>query len=344
MKTRAPVKVLFCSAAAIFSVAAAPAVPKPDYVLAKTVRLGAPDRWDYVVADSATSRVYVAHGDRVTVLDSRTGTIIGQVEGLPGGTHGIAVSHGTGQGFTDDGDKGEAAAFDLKTLKVLRRIPAAADADGMVEDPATGRIFVVEGDPGTITVIDPKTDTVVSTIQAGEKMEYLAADHAGRVYIAGEARGDMLKVDARTATIVARWPTPNCASPHGLAIDEVGMRAFMGCANQTMMVVDLRSGRVVAQLPTGRGSDAIAFDPNRKRVFSSNGRDGTVSVYRQVSPDRYEPMAAIATMVSARNMAVEPRSGRLFVVGAETDASPTPGGRPRVRPETARVMIYDPVS
>ena len=65
-----------------------------------------------------------------------------------------------------DGEKAEAVAFDLKTLKVLRRIPAADDADGMVADPATGRVFVVEGDPGTITVIDPKSDRAIATIRA----------------------------------------------------------------------------------------------------------------------------------------------------------------------------------
>ena len=344
MKTRRTVKILFCSAAAILVAGAAPSVPKPDYALVKTVPLGTPDRWDYVVADSAASRVYIAHGDRVAVLDARTGTITGEVAGMPGGTHGIAVSRATGQGFTDDGENGVAAAFDLKTLKVLSRIPVADDADGIVEDAATGRIFVVEGDPGTITVIDPKTDSAIATIRAGEKMEYLASDHAGNVFVAGEAHGDLLKLDARTATIAARWPTPGCTSPHGLALDEAGSRVFMGCANQTMLVVDIRSGRVVAQLPIGRGSDAIAFDPVRRRVFSSNGRDGTVSVYRQVSPDNYEVMPTIATVVSARNMAVEPRSGRLFVVGADTEPSATPGGRPRIRPGTVRVMIYAPAS
>ena len=316
----------------------------PGYRLTGTVPLGAPDRWDYVVADPATKRVYVAHGDRVTVLNAGSGRIVGQIEGMPGGTHGIAISTATGQGFTDDGEKAEAVAFDLKTFKVLRRIPAADDADGMVADPATGRIFVVEGDPGTITVIDPRTNKPVATIRAGEKMEYLAADHAGHVFVAGEANGDVLKIDARTAMITARWPAFGCTSPHGLALDEVGRRLFIGCANATMMVIDARSGRLVAKLPIGNGSDAIAWDPIRRRVFSSNGRDGTVSVYQQAGPDRYTALPTISTVVSARNMAVEPRSGRLFVVGADIDSSMTSGGRPRVRPGTVRVMIYAPAS
>lgn len=345
MKTRTTIMASLCAAAALAAPADAGARQAQSagrYVLAKTVPLGAPDRWDYVVADPATARVYIAHGDRLTVLDAASGEVVGQVEGMPGGTHGVAISAATRQGFTDDGERAEAVVFDLKTLRVLRRIPAADDADGMAQDPATGRVFVVDGDPGTITVIDPRTDEVVATIQAGEKMEYLAADHAGHVFVAGEANGDVLKIDASTARIVARWPTSGCTSPHGLALDEAGQRIFMGCANATMVVVDTSSGRVVAKLPIGNGSDAIAWDPVRRRVFSANGRDGTVSVYQQASADRYSVLPTITTVVSARNMAVEPRSGRLFVVGADTDPTAVPGGRPRIRPGTVRVMIYAP--
>lgn len=333
----------FIIAGAALFAAPSPAQLAPAYTLTKTVPLGAPDRWDYVVADAATARVYVAHGDRVTVLDIATGAVVGQVEGMPGGAHGTAIATATGQGFTDDGQKGEAVAFDLKTLQVRARIPAAADADGMALDPATGRVFVGEGDPATITVIDPGTDKVVATIAAGEKVEYLAADRSGHVYVAGEEHSDVLKIDARTVKVVARWPTPACKSPHGLAVDAKHRRIFMGCVNELMVVVDAVSGRVVASLPIGKGSDAIAFDPVRARVFSSNGRDGTVSVYRQVTADRYVAMPTIMTLVSARTMTVDPTSGRLFVVGGDTDPATTPGGRPRIRPGSVRVLMYDPV-
>ena len=328
--------------AALATVGSARTEPDAAYRLVKTVPLGAPDRWDYVVADPATARVYIAHGDRVTVLDETTAEVVGQVEGIPGGTHGIAISTPTHQGFTDDGEKAKAVAFDLRTLRVLKRIPAADDADGMIEEPVTDRVFVVEGDPGTVTVIDPGTDRVVATIDLGEKPEYLAPDGAGNVLIAGEAHSDIVKVDARTATVVARWPTPDCRSPHGLAFDRARARVFMGCANERMVVVDTRSGHLVATLPIGKGSDAIAWDPVRRRLFSSNGGDGTVSVYRQVDADRYTAMPTIPTVVSARNMTVIPRTGRLVVVGADTDPNPA-GGRRLVRAGTVRAMIYDPV-
>jgi DNA-binding beta-propeller fold protein YncE len=330
---------------AIFGAGATTAqvVDPPVYTLTKSIPLGAPDHWDYVVVDRDTGRVYVAHGDRVAVVDGRAGTMIGEVVGIVGGTHGTGISTSTGQGFTDDGRNGLAVAYDLKTLKITKQIVADKDADSIAVDKATGHIFIIEGDPGAITVIDPKSNTVVATIKAGEKMEYGAADGQGTIYVAGNEKKDLLKIDARTNTITARWPTPGCTSPHGLAYDPAGKRLFMGCINSKLMVVDATSGTVVAELPIGRGSDAVAFDAKRRRVFSSNGVDGTITVFQQTAPDSYEALQPVVSAVSGRTMDVDPSTGRLFVAAAATEPSPTPGGRPRPLPGTLRLMIFDPV-
>jgi DNA-binding beta-propeller fold protein YncE len=109
------------------------------------------------------------------------------------------------------------------------------------------------------------------------------------------------------------------------------------------MVVDTMSGKVVAELPIGRGSDAVAFDPKRKRVFSSNGLDGTITVYQQTGPDAYQALDPIATAVSGRTMDVDPATGRLFVLASDVDPPAQAGGRPRPKAGTLRMMILDPV-
>ena len=59
-----------------------------------------------MVHDGATQRVYVAHGDRVSVVDVKNAKVIGEVTGITGGTHGVGVSNATGKGYTDDGKGG----------------------------------------------------------------------------------------------------------------------------------------------------------------------------------------------------------------------------------------------
>ena len=326
--------------AATAQISPALAQPKAAYVVTKAVPLGAPDRWDYVVFDAPSHRVYVAHGDRVSVVDGRDGKVLGQVSGIPGGTHGTAVA--AGKGYTDDGRAGEAVAFDLKTLQTTKHIPAADDADGVVADPTTGHVFVMDGDSGKVTVIDPKTDTVVTNVDLGGKLEAGVAAGDGRVFVEGAEKREVLVIDARSNKVTARWPISSCVSPHGGAYDAAGHRFFASCVNGQMVVLNTDTGAVVATVPIGRGTDSAAWDPKRKLAFSSNGLDGTISVIAQKTPDSYEALAPIPTALSGRTMAIDPASGRLYVAALDVTPSTTPGQRPTPKPGTLRLLFLDP--
>jgi DNA-binding beta-propeller fold protein YncE len=316
--------------------------PAVTYQVTKTVSLGAPDRWDYVVFDAPSHRVYVAHGDRVTVVDGLDGSIIGQIEGYPGGTHGIAVVPALGRGFTDDGHAGEAGAFDLKTLKTSKRIKTAEDADGIVFEPVSGHVFVVNGDTGTVTVIDPKQEKAVADIKGGGKLEAAVAGDDGKLYVNGAEKSEIIRVDTKSNQIDARWAIPGCKSPHGIAIDNKGRRLFASCVNKVLVVVNLDSGATVATLPIGAGTDSAAFDPNRKLIFSSNGRDGTLSILQEKDAQTFVPLATVKTVVSARTMDIDPASGRIYVAAADTMPAATEGGRPTIVPGSLKLLFIDP--
>jgi YVTN family beta-propeller protein len=157
-----------CATAVIAQIvfACAPATEAaPLYRVVKSIPLGAPERWDYASFDAARNRVYVAHGDHLTVVDAAKNIVIGQVGTFPGGTHGsVAVAS---VAYTDDGKAGIAAAFDPSSFRVLKQIPAAPDADGIVYDPVSRHAFVIDGDSGVITVIDPQSNNAIATIKIG---------------------------------------------------------------------------------------------------------------------------------------------------------------------------------
>jgi DNA-binding beta-propeller fold protein YncE len=318
----------------------------PLYTVTKTVALGAPDRWDFVVFDPASHKVFVAHGDRVTVVDGRTGAILGNVEGLQGGAHGIAIVPGTGRGYTDDGRAGTAASFDLDKLNLINTIKADADADAIVFDPTSGHVFVVDGDPGKLTVIDPKSDSAVATIDAGGKLETAVAGDNGKLYVNGEEKREIIRVDTATNQVDGHWPIPNCTSPHGLALDPEAHRLFSSCTNNVLVIVDADTGTTIATLPIGARSDAAAFDPKRKLIFSSNG-DGSLSVIAEKDANTFVTVASVATLRSARTMAVDPVSGRLYVVAADTTVNPSADPsdlrhRYVVTPGSAKLLFLDP--
>jgi len=317
------------------------------YDVTKTVSLGLPDRWDYVVFDLGSQRVYVAHGSKVSVVDGKEGALLGEIGEIPGGTHGIAVSHATGRGYTDDGKAGTAVSFDLSTLKPLKTINAQPDADGIVFDPASGHAFVINGDSGSVTVIDPKTDSVVATIAAGGGLEFGVADGKGELFVNGAEKQEIVRIDTASNKMTANWPIPNCKSPHGLAIDPTLHRLFSTCVNGTMAVMDTDTGKKITALPIGDYSDSAAFDPKRKLIFSANG-DGTLSVILEKDAQTYVSLGSIKTPIGARTMSIDPKTGRLYLAAADvaTIGPPlTPGGRPHVvyKPGSLKLLFLDPV-
>jgi YVTN family beta-propeller protein len=318
-----------------------------DYRITKTVALGSGERWDFVVFDPVGKRVYVAHGDHVTAVNEPDGKVIGQIGTFPGGTHGIAISTATNQGYTDDGKAGTAIAFSLDTLKPLKTIPAAPDADAIIREPLTGHIYVINGDSGSITVIDPKTNTSIATISVGAGLEPGVADGNGALFINGVEKHEIIKIDARTNKVEAHWPMPTCTKPHGLAIDPETRRLFATCANEVLVVLDANNGDNIASVPIGSFSDGAAFDPVRKLIFSSNG-DGTLSVIREKDAQTFIPAGKIKTVPGAKTIAIDPKTGRLFLVGADIakiDPPSKTGGRPHATyvPNSLKLFFFDPI-
>jgi YVTN family beta-propeller protein len=317
-----------------------------SYHITKSISLGLPDRWDYVVFDPDSQRVYVAHGDRITVVDGQSGAVIGTVEGMPGGTHGVAISHATGKGYTDDGKAGVAVEFDLKTLKVVKRIKAESDADGIIFDPMSGHVFVIDGDSGKLTVIDPKTDAVVATVDGGGGLEFGDTGNNGKFYVDGAEKNEVVRVDTATNLADAHWAMPTCTRPHGLAIDRAHHRLFASCSNKVMVVMNADNGAVMATLPIGEGSDFAAFDPQHGLAYSSN-RDGTLSVVAEVSPENFESLPSIQTQIGARTMAIDQKSGRIYLVTADmivNESAPPTDFRHRytIKPGSVRLLFLDP--
>lgn len=317
----------------------------PRYHIVKTVPLGTPDRWDYLLFDSSLDRVYVSHGDRVTVVDAKSGKIIGNIADIPGGTHGIAISVATGKGFTDDGRVGEAVVFNLKTLKITGHIKADEDADGIAFDPASDHVFVVDGDPGEITVIDAKSGKVVATVHAGSKLEFAVAGQDGKIYVNSVEKSEIIRVDIATNKVDAQWPMPGCRSPHGLAIDPVRHILFSTCSNGKAVLMNAGTGKVITTEPIGQGSDAARFDPVHKLFFSSNF-DGTLSIIAEKSADTFKELPPVKTALGARTMAIDPQTGRIFMTTADYKVNRSALATDRrhrytVVPDSTKLLILD---
>ena len=310
-----------------------------SYRITHTYTLGGDGGWDYIVPDPANHRLFIGRQNRVMVVDEDSGTLLGEVTGIQG-AHGTALAEATTHGFATSGNDQSVVMFDLKTFKVLSRIPAAEDADAIIYDRASNRVFTFNGDAHSSTVIDPQAGTPITNIPLGGKPEYGASAGDGKVYANLTDTSEVVEIDAKAATVARRWPTAPCKQPVAMAIDTVHHRLFSGCRSGVMAVSDYQAGKVVATAPIGAGVDGVAFDPASGNVFAANA-DGTLTVIHQDTPDQYHVIENVQTAQGARNMGLDPTNHRLFLVSAKFGPAAGNRGRGPVLPGTFTLMVIE---
>jgi DNA-binding beta-propeller fold protein YncE len=313
----------------------------PSYHVAHTYLLGGAGSWDYVVPDPPSHRLYIARQNRLMVVDEDSGKLLGEVPDVHG-AHGTAIVEKTGHGFVTSSEDKSVVMFDLKTFKVLGRIPAAEDADAALFDAPSNRVFTLNGDAHSSTVIDPRSGTLITNIDLGGKPEYGVSAGDGKVYVNLNDISEIVEIDAKTATVGRRWSTAPCKQPTPLAIDKVHHRLFSGCRSGVMAISDYKAGKVVATVPIGTGVDGDGYDPATGNAFASNA-DGTLTVIHQDSPDQYHVLQTVTTPVGSRNMGLDPTNHRLYVVSAKFGPAPAGGkGKRPVLPGTFTLLTIEP--
>jgi hypothetical protein len=128
-----------------------------------------------------------------------------------------------------------------------------------------------------------------------------------------------------------------------LAFDVARSRLFSVCDGKVMAVTDANSGKQVTLVPIGEHPDAAAYDAKRATVYSSNG-EGSLSIVRQESSDRYTAGASLPTQRGARTMALDASTGRIYLVTAEFGPTPAataeqPHPRPALVPDSFVVLV-----
>jgi DNA-binding beta-propeller fold protein YncE len=298
--------------------------------------------FDYVTLDSTSRRLYVSHGTQVDVVDADSGKLVGTIPDTPG-VHGIAIVSAFKHGFTSNGRENKVSMFDPSTLKLIKKIDVGKGPDGIYYDERTRRVFTNNHGSHDISAIDAQTGEVVGTVKAGGDGEQAIIGADGLIYVDSEDTNDVVVFDPKSLEVKKRFPIGVAKTPTGLAYDAKSNRLFIGCRNEPKLVVmDAGNGKVINSFPIGKGVDFAAFDPQAKLVFLSCG-EGTLSIYHETTADNYEDAGAVKTQPSAKTMAFDPKTRKIFLSAAEYVETPAadPTKRPQrsVKPGSFAVLV-----
>jgi YVTN family beta-propeller protein len=237
---------------------------------------------------------------------------------------------------------------DLTTLKTIAKIDTGANPDAFAYDAKRGELYIFNHGGNSATVIDAKNGKVVATIQLGGSPEFgVSDDAASRIYCNLEDTNEVAVIDTAKREIVARWPLAPGTEPTGIALDAGHHRLFATCHNKMMEMLDTSTGKVVASVPIGAGVDGCAFDDATQLAFASCG-EGTTTIAKEDAPDKLTVVQTLKTERSARTMALDPKTHRIYLPSAQFEpaATPSPGmspTRPKMVPNTFKLLVYGPI-
>ncbi len=305
---------------------------KPEYKVVNKIHLPGETWWDYPSIDASTGRLFVSRGTMVQVVDVRDGKLVGTIPNTEG-VHGIAIAEELNKGFTSDGADSSVTVFNLKTLKVITKIPVTGiGPDAILYDPFTHRVFTCNGGTSNSTVIDARTDKVIGTIELSGRPEFAATDGQGRIYINIEDKSLIDEINPKTMKIENVWPIAPGEHPSGLAIDPMNHVLFSVCHNKLMVVMNALDGKVITTLPIDERVDGAAYDPVLQRAYSSNG-EGTLTIVQREGKDSYKVLEVLPTQIGARTIALDTKTHRLYLPTAEFNPRPEPtAANPHPRP------------
>ncbi|MEO8050059.1 MAG: hypothetical protein ABI833_06545 [Acidobacteriota bacterium] len=304
--------------------------PAPrNYKVLRTAKIGGVGGFDYVNADVAGRRLYVARTGptpRISVFNLDTLEPIGEIATT--NAHGVVIDPKSGHGFASSKPL---LMFDTKSMARIKTIELQGNPDGMLFDPSDQRVYVLSHVAPYVTAIDAKDGSVVGTIDIGGMPEQAAADGKGHLYIDVEDKASIAVVDTKTLTVKAHYDVAGkggtCA---GLALDVKNHILFAACRNPANMVIlNADDGKILATLPIGSGSDGAVFNPKTMEAFSSQG-DGTLTIIKEDSPTNFVVEQTLQTMPSAKTCTLDSKTDRILLIAAEFGPSTPPaqpGGR-----------------
>ena len=317
-----------------------------SYRLRREIPVDGEGGWDYLSVDAAARRLYVAHASQVVVVDLDREAVVGVVTNTPG-VHGFALAPELQRGFASNGRENAVSVVDLRSLQTIARVPTGENPDAILYEPGQREVYSFNGRGNSATVIDAVSNIVTATIPLPGKPEFAAADPAaGRVYCNIEDQNAVVAIDTRTHRMVSTWPTAPGEEPAGMAFDPATHRLFIGCHNQRTVMMDSTSGQILATVAIGQGVDACAFDAATRQVYSSCG-DGTVTIAAEATPGTLDAVQTLTTERSARTLALDPQTRRIYLVSARfeplPDAAPgAPRPRPKMIPGSMKILVYEP--
>ncbi len=292
-------------------------------------------------ADIKGQRLFVAglENGSLEIVDLKAGKWVQSIPGFKK-PQGVAYVAALNRLFVASGDDGMLRVLHGDTLQLVSAIHLDLGPNRVAYDRHNNLLYVGYGgkdagkDYGEVGIINAKTAKHIGDIKVAAHPAELLLDRGGRrLFVLIPVTSQIQLIDTGKREVVSTWPVSSKRPGDG-AFDEATQRLIIGTRKPpTMTVLDSNSGKEVASLPTVAGMDGVYFDGLHKRIYVSGAgtsHGGSVFVYQQQDPDKYEFLEEIPTSPGAGTALWVPELNRYYIAA------------PANNDQEAAILVYEP--
>jgi hypothetical protein len=322
---------IVCGAAALLFSCVMPAAAFDGWRLENaTVIEGKGSAWDYLSLDEASGKLYIGHRkEGLQVYDVRARKLLGTVESTTAqSSNGATLMPEFDLGISNNED-GSITPFKISTMQASAPMKLGEELDTSHYEPVSKRILVnmASGKDGTeLVVLQAPSLAKVGVIKvATKKPEHADADGKGNLFMASRDLEQVYRFDMKEMKVTAEWAAPGCGQTNSLALDNANKRIFLGCrgnatSKPSFAVMDAETGKIIFNQEVGGGNDGVAYDPDLKRIFLTNGVNAILNIFEQVDANTYKQVEALGTHAGVRSLALDSKTKKIYAVAAEGSA------------------------
>ena len=235
--------------------------------------------------------------------------------------------------YTSDWLESKIGVVDLKTMKIVTKLPTESKPDGSAYAAPFHKVYVSDERGKAEAVVDVRTDKIVKTLHFASETGMPQYDPVARlVYVNLQDQDLFAEIDPATDAVIASYPVGNCKGNHGMTLDAAHHRAFLSCEDNSLMTVfNLDTHKPIAYLPMAAGADVIKYDPGLRRIYVACF-SGAISVFHEDDPDHYRKLQDFPVQYKVHSLAVDPATHRVYAPEQQANGKPV-----------ARMAIYGAV-
>jgi YVTN family beta-propeller protein len=188
-----------------------------------------------------------------------------------------------GRLFVANEDSATATVLDLKTGRIVARVPVGKEPEGVRVSPDGRWVLVTNESDNSISIIDAKTLKVVKSVTVGKRPRDIAFTPDGKTaYVSGEFDSSLYRIHLPDGAPVERVVQfGKDERPMSVRIDAKRHRVYVSTGRGGKIAVVDISGpepKLIQEVAVGARPWGIALSADGSRLYTANGPSNDVSV------------------------------------------------------------------